>query len=340
MNANEELDESIKEHYHSKVVHILIDSLSSLPNPEYDSNLLATVVILRMSEQFCEIDEDVQHHLAGASSLFILRGSRCKWSVHATDLAGISFWIYLRESLRLCFLNEEKCQFDLDLIEKEAEFLPTSEEGWTNRITYILALVCNFAFDKHTRVQPALEAAELRQAIELWASKVPSNFSPWHFKEGASDAFPAIYFLSTWHGKQLLFRNFSFDNQNTDADTHQEVAWQHYYTAKIMLAVEGLEVHQSSTILELNQYTESQILGPARKLCGICLNVKEVGSQINGSHLVSWCGQFFTGKQEQRQLIDWLKRTMLASKWPNRTCIERLQQIWSGTRLKWAEKPM
>ncbi|EXJ53386.1 uncharacterized protein A1O5_13375 [Cladophialophora psammophila CBS 110553] len=199
MNANKELDETTKEQYHSKVIHILIDSLSSSPNPEYDSNLLATVVILRMSEQFCEIDKDVRHHLAGASSLFTLRGSIRKWSVHDTDLAGTSFWIYLRESLRLCFLNEEKCQFDLDLIEKESAFLPASEEVWTNRITYILALVCNFAFGKHTKTQTVPDAAELRKAINLWASKVPATFRPWCFREGKSGPFPAIHFLSTWH---------------------------------------------------------------------------------------------------------------------------------------------
>ncbi|OQV09484.1 hypothetical protein CLAIMM_13602 [Cladophialophora immunda] len=318
MNANEELDETVKEQYHSKVIHILIDSLSLSPNPAYDSNLLATVVILRMSEQFCEIDKDVRHHLAGASSLFTLRGTMHRWSVHDTDLAGTSFWIYLRESLRLCFLNEEICQFDLDLIEKESAFLATSEEAWTNRITYILALVCNFAFGKQTTAQTVPDAAELRKSIDLWASKVPASFRPWSFREGKTAPFPTIHFLSTWH----------------------EVAWQHYYTAKIMLAVQGLQVHESTSILELNRYTEHQILGPTRKLCGICLATKEVGSQINGSHLVSWCGQFFTGKQEQRQLVDWLERTMLASKWPNRTCIERLQQIWSGVRLKWADAPI
>ncbi|KAI1629075.1 hypothetical protein EDD37DRAFT_36229 [Exophiala viscosa] len=317
MNVRGEIDEAVKEDYHCKVIRILIDSLSSVFSPENEATLLATVVILRMSEQFCEIDKDVRHHLDGASSLFTLRGTTRKWSVYDTDLAGTSFWIYLRESLRLCFLKEEKCQFDLALIAGESLFLPASEEVWTNRITLILALACNCGFGKTARSERDLQSTRLKGLIELWASSVPDAFRPWSFRDGKFGPFPAIRFLSTWH----------------------EVAWQHYYTAKVILAVDALHMQENTNILRLNRYTESQIFEPSRKLCGICLATREIGSEINGSHLVSWCGQFFTGKEEQRRLLDWLETTMLESRWPNRTCSERLQQIWKGSRLQWVDTP-
>lgn len=201
MNAKGEIDEAVKEDYHCKVIRILIDSLSSVFSPENEPTLLATVVILRMSEQFCEIDKDVRHHLDGASSLFSLRGASRRWSVYDTDLAGTAFWIYLRESLRLCFLNEEKCQFDLGLIEEESVFLPASEEVWSNRITLILALACNCGFGNHTGSDRNSQSTKLKGLIDLWASSVPDTFRPWSFVDGKFGPFPAIHFLSTWHGK-------------------------------------------------------------------------------------------------------------------------------------------
>lgn len=119
-----------------------------------------------------------------------------------------------------------------------------------------------------------------------------------------------------------------------------EVAWQQYFTARAVLAVHNMrmQMHSSKNILELNRYAETYVLGPARSLCGVCFMTEEIGSQINGSHLISWCGQFFTGKEEQRRILEWLEGTMLYMKWPNRACIERLQQIWMGKRVSWSDK--
>ena len=63
----------------------------------------------------------------------------------------------------------------------------------------------------------------------------------------------------------------------------------------------------------------------------------DVGSNINGTHLVAWCGQFFTGREEQRLLVNHLVEFMDKTKWPNKTCFERLQHIWSGQRKSWVE---
>lgn len=69
----------------------------------------------------------------------------------------------------------------------------------------------------------------------------------------------------------------------------------------------------------------------------MCFSSDNYGCNINGTHLISWCGQFFTGKEEQRLLAKFLKEFMDKTKWPNQTCYERLEQIWKGTRRTWSD---
>ncbi|KAL2108824.1 hypothetical protein VUR80DRAFT_3329 [Thermomyces stellatus] len=87
---------------------------------------------------------------------------------------------------------------------------------------------------------------------------------------------------------------------------------------------------------DLNQYLSAGVTDPARLDCSVCFGGSNIGCRINGAHLISWCGQFFSGKEEQRILAELLKEFMDRTKWPNQTCYERLEQIWPGTRRSWA----
>lgn len=82
---------------------------------------------------------------------------------------------------------------------------------------------------------------------------------------------------------------------------------------------------------------QTEIISPARLACAVCFSSDDFGAKINGTHLISWCGQFFTGKEEQRILAEFLKKFMEDTKWPNKTCYERLEQIWKGTRQSWSD---
>lgn len=192
---------SMKDDQHGKVISMLIDHLSSHGCPENDEALLATTVILRMSEQFCEIKEDALRHLSGAASLFTLRALKRKWSVYETDLAGVSFWIYLRATLRLCFLNQEPCQFELPLISEEVTFGIASDDVWTNRMTYLLCRACNICFGKNDPIQQQQQAKALEILLEKWRHGLPASFQPWCHKQTSDTSFPEIHLLNTWHGQ-------------------------------------------------------------------------------------------------------------------------------------------
>lgn len=186
--------------YHDKAFGLLIPLLTLRPVPSQDAALLATSVILRMSEQFAELAEDAQHHLNGAFSLF--GNANTKWSPSRLDVGGTAFWIYLRESLRLCFLNEQTCQFNLDLIEYDLDPLNNLDEAWANRMTYLLARTCNICWSK-SGSRSILQARidQLQDLVEVWQDSVPETYRPWYDHQKPTDVFSTIRYLSTWHGK-------------------------------------------------------------------------------------------------------------------------------------------
>lgn len=97
------------------------------------------------------------------------------------------------------------------------------------------------------------------------------------------------------------------------------------------LADTGMYVlHYSSFYGEkISDYSpQSKILVPARLTCALVLSDTDVGSGVNGAHLAYWCGQFLMGRTEQYELLKWLEIFMKKTKWPNRTCIDRLHKQW------------
>ena len=188
------LEQSTEELYQDKAIGLLIPLFSSHSEPWKDKTLLATTVILRMSKKFSELRDDAQHHLNGAFHSLatpIMNGHLF------LDLRGVAFWIYLRKSIRICFLYEQGCRFDMDLIEDEIfDFGP--DEAWTNRINYLLARTCNACCGTHPS-DKAEEISRHHKLIEQWKENLPETFKPWGYCHPNQEHFPAVCHLSTWH---------------------------------------------------------------------------------------------------------------------------------------------
>ncbi|KAL4896718.1 hypothetical protein BDV59DRAFT_199069 [Aspergillus ambiguus] len=298
-------DRDPADYYHNQAISLLIPLLDPKTRSVSTENLLATIVILRMSEQFSEPDEDAQCHLHGAFSL--LTSSKAKWPPDRVDVTGIAFWTFVRQTLRICFLFEQECRFDLGIIDSSNLLSPARDEVWTNRMTYLLAKVCNACWSPLPAAEGCTQCLDdLEADINAWRESLPEAFKPWFYHQSRSEPFPTIRYLSKWHG----------------------LAWQQYYTAKTMLAVYRQKHGVLDSYVDVNNYIHTKILPSARLACGVVLSDDDVGACINGAHLAYWCGQFFTGRDEQGKLLDWLERFMERVKWPNRTCIERLQKLW------------
>jgi hypothetical protein len=194
------LEKSIQEQYQDKAIGLLIPSLSSPMALSRSEPLLSTTVLLRMIEQFSEIGEDEQHHLKGAYSLFTT--SVHKWDPFQANNQGTTFWTYLRLTLRVCFLSEQGCQFNLGLCQNEDEaiFTPAPDEVWTNRMSYILARLCNACWAESDGILKMSKLKELGRILDQWEKGLPNSFMPWYFRQEDFEPFPTIRYLCSWHG--------------------------------------------------------------------------------------------------------------------------------------------
>lgn len=120
---------------------------------------------------------------------------------------------------------------------------------------------------------------------------------------------------------------------------------------KTLLAIHDFKSAQQLSVLDIHLFMEvnlieayffsllrllqAEVIAPARMACSILLSSNDIGCGINGAYLTAWCGRFLTGKEERRTLTTYLEQFKVDTGWPNRTCVDRLRQIWGGTRRSW-----
>lgn len=208
-----ELEEPQEQSYEGKAIEVLIPRLSVVtqhgPQTQEGAILATTVVILRMSEQFSEIRDDAQRHLFGASSLFATRSGGDET---ASDTAP--FILYLRQSIRIAFLNEKPCSFAGYQYRNNICLSPCPDYVWVNRMTVLVPRICSVCWDaslSDTIRDGILE--QLSKSMEQWRESVPATFDPWCHYRREQDVFPVICFISPWHGKPsptALLRTLKF----------------------------------------------------------------------------------------------------------------------------------
>ena len=196
---NSALEGAVHDEFQDRAIGQLIPLLSPKTAPEKHDALLATVVILRMSEQFSEIADDEFHHLRGSNSVF--SAAQKTWSATALDVCGASFFVWVRETIRISFLNEEPCQLDLGIFDPEFSMENEEEEAWTNYASYLMAEMCSACWGSQDADVRQTMRDEVCADLEKWRSTLPNTFQPWHFSRGDFEPFPVVKFLSTWHGQ-------------------------------------------------------------------------------------------------------------------------------------------
>jgi hypothetical protein len=204
-------------------------------------------VILRMSEQFSEVQNDMQCHLIGASSLF---ASKSTWRLDEPSVGSAPFWVYIRQNIRMCFLNEQPCQFDVDAYAATMSYSPAPDTVWTNRITYLLARLCTACWKPSESSTDDLDRFEhLQTSIDRWKKSLPESFQPWcHFEE-EFEPFPTIRYVSIWHGNSPLFCLDSNLLTNLSCcmavllcrKSHVGLVWQE--TGHANLSIRGQQIH-------------------------------------------------------------------------------------------------
>lgn len=202
------VEKAVEQDYSDQVVSLMIPALSSNQANSSNEALLATVVILRMSEQFLELSSDAQRHLQGAASLFL---DGTDWSPDESDLATSCFWTYMRESIRISFLREQPCPFELSHLSLRDDDMttPAVNDGvWTNRITYLLVQVGSLCWGQGHR-DPTGQSRRFHVLIDNWKAHLPPSFQPWGLCEHEGQPFPDVRVLAPWHGEDTFRLVFS-----------------------------------------------------------------------------------------------------------------------------------
>lgn len=206
------LDKAVQERFQDKAIGLLIPLLSDPMTVLMSEILLSTTVLLHMIEQFSEIDKDEQRHLKGAYSLLFTNMSFDRWDP-LQDQHRPTFWNYVRLTLRFCFLNEQGCPLDLGLCrgkedddydDGEALFASAPDEVWTNRMSYLLARMCNACWAERNEAVRTAKLIQLSQLIDRWRRSLPNKFMPWYLRQAEFEPFPTVRYLCPWHGAYFI----------------------------------------------------------------------------------------------------------------------------------------
>lgn len=200
-----------EDHNQHKCVQLLIPLLDNLALAVGDEVVLATIVILRMSEQYDEYHIDRQYHLVpGAFSHFNANGPS------STSMGGLheaTFYSYVRSDIRMAILGHCGTRISLDAWPLDTRY-PSNDADWANRMTWLLVQSMNLCYGgKDTR--GLLPRHQLERFIEEWKGNLPETFEPYYFRDTEWDDFPIIRLLTPWHGKKYSrsWRIYAKDQQ-------------------------------------------------------------------------------------------------------------------------------
>jgi hypothetical protein len=198
-----------KEDLHDQALRQLIPRVSSYREENIDCDLgpiLATTVILRMTEQFLELGDDRQHHLYGSSTLFETGYHERSFSSHSPS--STSFWAYLRGSIRISFLLEKPCPSNLDrndVWKHASEETMLTDDARANVMTYLMAELCTTCWGEPTsQAATVSNMNHLEHAVSEWKRHLPATFQPWYSRWNESDTFPDVRYLAPWHCKLTI----------------------------------------------------------------------------------------------------------------------------------------
>ena len=206
---------AVEQHYQHKCLRLLIPVLDDVVAVVQDEAVLATIVILRMSEQYNEYHIDGQYHLVpGAFNNFAATGRSS--TIHG-GLREATFYSYVRSDIRMAILG--RCGTRISLATWPLDTSqPTSDADWANRSTWLLVQAINLCYTQGAdETMGVLPAYEIKRLVDEWHAGLPATFSPYYTKKANSESFPVIRLLSPWHGmpfslcspqSQFVFTNF------------------------------------------------------------------------------------------------------------------------------------
>lgn len=222
-------------HYHGLCIVQLRQALSRSPE-QWDSGLLAAVVIARLYEEY-EVETDShRHHLTGTRNLldheviyrFVMQGG----------LAEAASFVHLRQSIYVFLVAKSPVEINLASFESSRVFLRLDDSSYANRMVYLLAKSLIHFFPRvppHRTSSAAVGAIwdSLEEEVDEWARCKPLTFNTIYYEDPTPDnPFPKLCMASDASGTWLAC--FLTTPKLTPSSA---VGLQHYYAARIILCL-------------------------------------------------------------------------------------------------------
>ncbi|KIX94671.1 uncharacterized protein Z520_09717 [Fonsecaea multimorphosa CBS 102226] len=299
-------------HYVSECLRILIRALED-PMGHFDENLLAAVILLRTHEEMSENDE--RRHLFGTTRILNSIAS------FAADggLRESASWVSLRQHIYISLTSQHPLTINLTNYRHSSVFRISDDESWANRIIFIFAQLLTYVFGDDHEQQLSLEQwTELDAEVTSWeASK------PWHF---------APLFIESPGVSALDSSNRGPWPELYVCNPAQVVGLQHYYLAKVVLAIYDPRLSKLSFgSLRLRRDSESMVRECLRMVVGLAVSNDHVQTAMfQASHILSACGMYLNNRDEQEAAVNFLEQMTRRMGWQTSHIIRDLREQWQS----------
>ncbi|KIX10229.1 uncharacterized protein Z518_01310 [Rhinocladiella mackenziei CBS 650.93] len=303
--------------YVSECLRILIAALED-PMGHFDENLLAAIILLRTHEEMSDNDE--RCHLFGTTRLLNSIAS------FAADggLRESASWVSLRQHIYISLTSQHPLTINLTNYRHSHVFQTSDDESWANRIIFIFARILTYIFrPEDDSEQLSLEQwTELDAEVTTWASTKPWHFTPL-FMETVATASPSISMPSP-ERKTMPWPELFVCNPA------QVVGLQHYYLAKIVLAVYDPRLSRLGfDSIRFRRTSEDIVRENLRMVIGLAASNEQVATAMfQASHILAACGMYLNNQEEQDAAVDFLMKMNARMGWQTSHIIRDLKEHW------------
>lgn len=183
--------------YHGECLELLIPALN-LTEQTYDDNMMVTVVILRMYEEF-DNTKDEKFHLLGSNRLINMMSR----SAQSRGLAEAVAWQFLRQAIYSAVVQYQPMQLDLENYQYSTMFQRRDDAAYANMAIFYCARICQVCRDWPTLPVDEDGWQEVSKAVEGWYESRPKTWQPLRYEipnVAADRPFPEIWMMSASAG--------------------------------------------------------------------------------------------------------------------------------------------
>ncbi|THZ45490.1 hypothetical protein D6C90_04491, partial [Aureobasidium pullulans] len=289
MTLSDSRYEVISTVYHSACIHGLLSGLSDF-DPGLQEDYLVAACLLRSFEILKADSREEQRHLLGAYRF----SSTEEIDMTSAGLLQAGAWNYLREEITVALECRRPVRLTINLDIRTVG--PQPESMHANTVTYILARVINYCFNRGSTNQQEDsnhdEWTSLKGDLTYWKESLPTSYEPYSRASKEGNVFPSAWYLRPWH----------------------IAAAEYYLTAQTLLLL-----HNSDTVLDVKN---------VEGLCGIAYTNESKAARVNAFGPMAFCGRYLTDPKQREGLKQLLLTSSLEVGWPVHRILEDLETFW------------